>query len=139
MIRRPPRTTRPDTLFPYTTLFRSEGTVALRVAQLAPPGGGDRGIELGSALRIVELTHRLRGEPVDHLGHRVAQRLLLGRETDVHSVTLPRCDQRRHELVPQRAPQDLPRREPGDLVDHDQVTEVLVGRSEEHTSELQSL
>src|SRR3546814_20281630 len=24
MIRRPPRSTRPDTLFPYTTLFRSE-------------------------------------------------------------------------------------------------------------------
>src|SRR3546814_20820476 len=25
MIRRPPRSTRPDTLFPYTTLFRSKG------------------------------------------------------------------------------------------------------------------
>src|SRR3546814_6600191 len=25
MIRRPPRSTRPDTLFPYTTLFRSDG------------------------------------------------------------------------------------------------------------------
>src|SRR3546814_17535076 len=28
MIRRPPRSTRTDTLFPYTTLFRSIGTVA---------------------------------------------------------------------------------------------------------------
>src|SRR3546814_1821665 len=27
MIRRPPRSTRTDTLFPYTTLFRSEGKV----------------------------------------------------------------------------------------------------------------
>src|SRR3546814_11776592 len=27
MLRRPPRSTRTDTLFPYTTLFRSEGTV----------------------------------------------------------------------------------------------------------------
>src|SRR3546814_17563303 len=39
MIRRPPRSTRTDTLFPYTTLFRS----ARRVAQLAKkpvPGGG---------------------------------------------------------------------------------------------------
>src|SRR3546814_13938784 len=27
MIRRPPRSTRTDTLFPYTTLFRSEGDV----------------------------------------------------------------------------------------------------------------
>src|SRR3546814_2921998 len=26
MIRRPPRSTRPDTLFPYTTLFRSAGS-----------------------------------------------------------------------------------------------------------------
>src|SRR3546814_16669397 len=28
MIRRPPRSTRTDTLFPYTTLFRSEGGAA---------------------------------------------------------------------------------------------------------------
>src|SRR3546814_10916184 len=30
MIRRPPRSTRTDTLFPYTTLFRSEGADAAR-------------------------------------------------------------------------------------------------------------
>src|SRR3546814_15901657 len=30
MIRRPPRSTRTDTLFPYTTLFRSEGEVEAR-------------------------------------------------------------------------------------------------------------
>src|SRR3546814_14511351 len=35
MIRRPPRSTRTDTLFPYTTLFRSPA-VNYRV----PPGGG---------------------------------------------------------------------------------------------------
>src|SRR3546814_17463121 len=28
MIRRPPRSTRTDTLFPYTTLFRSNGSMA---------------------------------------------------------------------------------------------------------------
>src|SRR3546814_2870614 len=34
MIRRPPRSTRTDTLFPYTTLFRSHGTsVGLRRCQ----------------------------------------------------------------------------------------------------------
>src|SRR3546814_15824006 len=27
MIRRPPRSTRPDTLFPYATLFRSDGVI----------------------------------------------------------------------------------------------------------------
>src|SRR3546814_15397971 len=31
MIRRPPRSTRTDTLFPYTTLFRSLATVAVRL------------------------------------------------------------------------------------------------------------
>src|SRR3546814_3457080 len=33
MIRRPPRSTRTDTLFPYTTLFRSPGDVATRNAE----------------------------------------------------------------------------------------------------------
>src|SRR3546814_14896186 len=33
MIRRPPRSTRTDTLFPYTTLFRSRKRTALRQAQ----------------------------------------------------------------------------------------------------------
>src|SRR3546814_13456413 len=31
MIRRPPRSTRTDTLFPYTTLFRSAGEATLRL------------------------------------------------------------------------------------------------------------
>src|SRR3546814_18377066 len=33
MIRRPPRSTRTDTLFPYTTLFRSRGAVAQLLQQ----------------------------------------------------------------------------------------------------------
>src|SRR3546814_12994534 len=37
MIRRPPRSTRTDTLFPYTTLFRSVGAVA------PPVGDAQRG------------------------------------------------------------------------------------------------
>src|SRR3546814_2416077 len=46
MIRRPPRSTRTDTLFPYTTLFRSfDGRVAdgLRGRQQAPDRGDDAG------------------------------------------------------------------------------------------------
>src|SRR3546814_4948232 len=35
MIRRPPRSTRTDTLFPYTTLFRSEDSLADRSIGLA--------------------------------------------------------------------------------------------------------
>src|SRR3546814_13688176 len=36
MIRRPPRSTRTDTLFPYTTLFRSEPFCRFRVAVSDP-------------------------------------------------------------------------------------------------------
>src|SRR3546814_12721043 len=37
MIRPPPRSTRTDTLFPYTTLFRSATAVALWISHIAPP------------------------------------------------------------------------------------------------------
>src|SRR3546814_18050852 len=43
MIRRPPRSTRTDTLFPYTTLFRSHGTrqgVARDVMNVGEVGAG---------------------------------------------------------------------------------------------------
>src|SRR3546814_13051962 len=40
MIRRPPRSTRTDTLFPYTTLFRSHGLV--RVVVESQRGGRER-------------------------------------------------------------------------------------------------
>src|SRR3546814_7958644 len=43
MIRRPPRSTRTDTLFPYTTLFRSNRLIASatwgKIAALAEPFG----------------------------------------------------------------------------------------------------
>src|SRR3546814_15471047 len=44
MIRRPPRSTRTDTLFPYTTLFRSRHGSNRRALRLARQlrGGGDR-------------------------------------------------------------------------------------------------
>src|SRR3546814_9783255 len=43
MIRRPPRSTRTDTLFPYTTLFRSDRQSAPSRSQIAPVAGeGDR-------------------------------------------------------------------------------------------------
>src|SRR3546814_1042098 len=73
MIRRPPRSTRTDTLFPYTTLFRSVGEV-----------GGERG-------------------PGHHRARRVA-----GAEED-------------------------------DGCGHPQRSRARMGRSEEHTAELQSL
>src|SRR3546814_16890640 len=58
MIRRPPRSTRTDTLFPYTTLFRSEFVeqrlvgvgVDLAVQQLLGTGHGQRGHLLALAV-----------------------------------------------------------------------------------------
>src|SRR3546814_13236974 len=50
MIRRPPRSTRTDTLVPYTTLFRSTGSVAaslrkgVRHGRLGHPVSGSRGL-----------------------------------------------------------------------------------------------
>src|SRR3546814_3965733 len=40
MIRRPPRSTRTDTLFPYTTLFRSNGLLSLLPPGLPLPTSG---------------------------------------------------------------------------------------------------
>src|SRR3546814_6782941 len=37
MIRRPPRSTRTDTLFPYTTLFRSPSSPAMRPSKASAP------------------------------------------------------------------------------------------------------
>src|SRR3546814_12746152 len=61
MIRRPPRSTRTDTLFPYTTLFRSvwigtvEGNVAVELDAEARP------VEFAGADAAVH-RHRLRSE-----------------------------------------------------------------------------
>src|SRR3546814_20224320 len=43
MIRRPPRSTRTDTLFPYTTLFRSEAAAIAQHAMRFLQGRGDVG------------------------------------------------------------------------------------------------
>src|SRR3546814_4662457 len=54
MIRRPPRSTRTDTLFPYTTLFRSSNSMTEKVAH-RPPRRVDRRLaehRLGKAAGI---------------------------------------------------------------------------------------
>src|SRR3546814_9238077 len=50
MIRRPPRSTRTDTLFPYTTLFRSRGSSRLCAADIRS-AHGPRSIHLRDGLR----------------------------------------------------------------------------------------
>src|SRR3546814_13007412 len=78
MIRRPPRSTRTDTLFPYTTLFRSEGLdrglpVAVVDRPLAPlvahPGQVEVLEDLARAAHPFLQRHRLRVHvDVDEIG-----------------------------------------------------------------------
>src|SRR3546814_1081176 len=98
MIRRPPRSTRTDTLFPYTTLFRSSGVDAAL---------DETGVD-----------------PVEHSAKAAAeqarQQAPAGREAAV----------RGDEMAPATG---------WLLVHHRLPNQMTCGRSEEHTSELQSL
>src|SRR3546814_9431881 len=88
MIRRPPRSTRTDTLFPYTTLFRSN------VRAVSRPEGA-------------ELQRRA------------------GRESEGVTIALPRSRRERGRRI--------------SLGSRTTSTFCVASRSEEHTSELQSL
>src|SRR3546814_12379600 len=59
MIRRPPRSTRTDTLFPYTTRFRSPEGVAKPLATRSPPEAQDYISVFASSSGI--WPHRLNG------------------------------------------------------------------------------
>src|SRR3546814_6713269 len=49
MIRRPPRSTRTDTLFPYTTLFRSRQlALCVHVPSVHPEGPGDSAAQMAA-------------------------------------------------------------------------------------------
>src|SRR3546814_11344561 len=66
MIRRPPRSTRTYTLFPYTTLFRSRlvrDAIVVRGARLAD-------IQVGKKRRDIDLPREHRSQCVRHLVNR---------------------------------------------------------------------
>src|SRR3546814_12296187 len=75
MIRRPTRSTRTDTLFPYTPLFRS--LLDLRHTKLrAPKKPRDRGDILrrrGLSRQQIEQSREKRGEPAPHTARPVLQ------------------------------------------------------------------
>src|SRR3546814_4902971 len=112
MIRRPPRSTRTDTLFPYTTLFRSFAHRCRLRGLHVGHRGGRRDVEVGLGQGDGRRLAR-RAATVAGLARFLAQFVLAqARDLVVRGVQL---------LV-------------GD--DHDRG---VVARSEEHTSELQSL
>src|SRR3546814_10342091 len=109
MIRRPPRSTRTDTLFPYTTLFRSNGS---RRTGSPPIGAGSTGFVTGFAVNYLLQAD---GERKRCAGRRWTEDWLtyhsqLGRKSAVLQPSI-----------------------------HASVSSSERIRSEEHTSELQSL
>src|SRR3546814_13385704 len=95
MIRRPPRSTRTDTLFPYTTLFRSRHDRRRKLrtdtcvqAQRQRKCHVTEGLHLG--LRLVEMNET------------VADHLRLGPDKCLGSYALPACLRCRVHQPPQR-------------------------------------
>src|SRR3546814_10433276 len=107
MIRRPPRSTRTDTLFPYTTLFRSDLDGIVGIERLLQQGG-DAGLRF-RAILVAADPDRLAAER----GAGGLRRLVKAFAGNAVGAAGQQGGQRR----------------PGDQE----------GRSEEHTSELQSL
>src|SRR3546814_4903309 len=105
MIRRPPRSTRTDTLFPYTTLFRSR-----RARQPRSPRG---------SANASSRDHR-------PLGARARRPAHPSRKPEARNGAIG--SRRRYRGAGRRARPDIQGKFPSSM-----------GRSEEHTSELQSL
>src|SRR3546814_20477028 len=92
MIRRPPRSTRTDTLFPYTTLFRSSGAPSLLVAEaelhpdleVADGIVDDVAADFGH-LEPLEVPQRLRGG-ADGVADRVVERVGRGARSEERRV-----------------------------------------------------
>src|SRR3546814_12406613 len=92
MIRRPPRSTRTDTLFPYTTLFRSDEHAA---GLLAPTGAAGYLCDLLECpLRCAEIAPLQPKVGIDHphqrqIGEVIALGHKLGADNDVDLPRFP--------------------------------------------------
>src|SRR3546814_7326077 len=125
MIRRPPRSTRTDTLFPYTTLFRSprrtkrvsKMSVRMALAKLCACACGGAIIG-GGAVHIAESPRPAHLTKIKSIKHAPKEQAA---ERIRRTVTTTACAPGLVTIATQAAPIPLP------------------PRSEEHTSELQSL
>src|SRR3546814_17972389 len=101
MIRRPPRSTRTDTLFPYTTLFRSRETggkldrsrrvSANAVARNTQIFGRRRIIVIIDIIAVVEQVQNVNAEPQTRFLADEAERDIFG-DRDVHLAETPALD-----------------------------------------------
>src|SRR3546814_11563622 len=102
MIRRPPRSTRTDTLFPYTTLFRSEAA-AVPIGDMVQPRAPRDGVSMVKGADVgatyyVEYVRRLLyeeygAEVVNGGGLRVYTALDLGLQGEAHRAVWETLDQ----------------------------------------------
>src|SRR3546814_6868575 len=128
MIRRPPRSTRTDTLFPYTTLFRSHRHQVVELEHEADV--------VAAPLRQLAGAHAVDARAVD-LDLAAAGRVQAADQVEQGGLARTRGTHQRDEValvdVQVQAVQH------GDLLRAALVGLGEVARSEEHTSELQSL
>src|SRR3546814_14599283 len=107
MIRPPPRSTRTDTPFPYTPLFRSGGAGIGRHGKARMPHGRRRGAGHERRLRPARQRPAIAGPDLDGAAERVLRRSeLQPDEVDVAEV-VPRLRQAR---IEQRATPQMPPR-----------------------------
>src|SRR3546814_9824556 len=121
MIRRPPRSTRTDTLFPYTSLFRSDAAHRRREQEIEPHRDQEDGHEGGEKVRAGILDRR-RAE------HRAGKGARRG-PGEAAEVDMPRAPESQKGRSGAARALPLVRREPRNGRH----------RSEEHQSEIQSL
>src|SRR3546814_10366096 len=125
MIRRPPRSTRTDTLFPYTTLCRSVSEIESAYRAVFEENGGSLVVEIkgdsdgfrGNRQLLLRLVSILMENALAHGGH--PSHVALGLSKAGGRCHLSVCDEGPGILEAER--------------------ERVLARSEEHTSELQSL
>src|SRR3546814_5019758 len=138
MIRRPPRSTRTDTLFPYTTLFRSQLPVAAEHLPLifAAP---DRLADVAGLGEAVAGRRRpVRGAQHHLLRHRLVAEAAQADQLEL-SGTRPELIVAAQLIVPGRLGLAHRAQAIGQAGRHPDAIFVIAVRSEEHTSELQSL
>src|SRR3546814_8826240 len=130
MIPRPPRSTRTDTLFPYTTLFRSPIADACLVAE-ETVGGDDDGVAQPHAVRLGQrVRQRRERDRAQRRGGRPAELAGLG-------FAKERAGLDRGAIMRRAGGDEQFGRRPVEFVGERRVA--IAARSEEHTSERQSL
>src|SRR3546814_4454573 len=118
MIRRPPRSTRTDTLYPYTTRFRSASMILLQPSLFVTASDDGDHLNLTAVRYLVEGQHR-------HIRQMLAQKL---KQRSAHKRRRNNCKCR---AIRKQRPRRFAKRGEDALRQR--------RRSEEHTSELQSL